>query len=89
MGRHCYLQWYLLIDEMFRSEVVVQRHNKSSGDVLSGIAPSWQIVGYLIGGSMVAMVVFFALASYARIEMVSGSSRRPLAYRSFFLFEAG
>lgn len=58
---------------MFRREVLTCRSDRLSGNVSIAVPLSWQAIGYLIGGSVIAGISFLAFANYARIETVSGT----------------
>lgn len=58
---------------MFRHELISASRNRLSGDVAIAVPVSWQSVGYLIFGGIVASVLFLSLASYSRIETVAGA----------------
>ena len=58
---------------MFRSEVLAHRVEKLQGNVAIAIPPSWQSVGYVVFGGVAAAGAFLSLASYARVETVTGS----------------
>lgn len=57
---------------MYRSEVTRQHQNRLSGDVAIAVPVPWQSVGYLIFGSVLMGVLFLSLASYSRVETVTG-----------------
>lgn len=58
---------------LFRQEVIAQRADRLSGDVTIAVPVPWQIIGYLIIGGLAIALVFLSLASYARVETVTGS----------------
>jgi membrane fusion protein len=58
---------------MFRSEALNASSGRFTGDVLIAVPTSWQVIGYLLGGSVIVAAIFLSLASYARIETVSGT----------------
>ena len=58
---------------MFRHELISASRNRLSGDVAIAVPVSWQSVGYLIFGGIIAGVLFLSLASYSRVETVTGS----------------
>ncbi|HEX6374422.1 MAG TPA: HlyD family efflux transporter periplasmic adaptor subunit [Allosphingosinicella sp.] len=58
---------------LFRKEVLEQRANRLHGDVHVAVPLSWQVVGYLLLAALVAAFIFLALASYARVEIASGT----------------
>lgn len=64
---------YTGISIMFRSEVLAHRVEKLQGNVAIAIPPSWQSVGYVVFGGVAAAGAFLSLASYARVETVTGS----------------
>ncbi|MEO1220140.1 MAG: HlyD family efflux transporter periplasmic adaptor subunit [Pseudomonadota bacterium] len=57
---------------LFRSEVLNQRKDRLSGDVSIAVPMPWQIIGYLIFGSVIVALIFLSLASYSRVETVTG-----------------
>lgn len=58
---------------MFRSEVLESRVDRLPGDVAIAIPVSWQSISYLIFGGLTATIGFLSLASYSRVETVTGS----------------
>lgn len=58
---------------MFRSEALARHRNRLSGDVAIAVPVAWQSIGFLIFGGVVAGVLFLSLASYSRVETVSGA----------------
>jgi len=58
--------------QLFRSEVLTQKKDRLSGEVSIAVPMPWQIIGYLIFGSVVVALIFLSLASYSRVETVSG-----------------
>ena len=57
---------------MFRPEAISRHHNRLSGDVAIAVPLAWQSIGYLIFGGVAAAGLFLALASYSRVETVTG-----------------
>lgn len=57
---------------MFRSEVLSRHIDRLSGEVAIVVPVAWQGIGYLIFGGLAAVLTFFSLASYSRVETVSG-----------------
>lgn len=57
---------------MFRNEVLSHRFDRLSGDVLITIPVSWQSIGYLVFGGIAAALIFLSVASYSRVETVTG-----------------
>jgi len=43
-----------------------------SGDVAIAVPVAWQSVGFLIFGGVALSVLFLSLASYSRVETVTG-----------------
>lgn len=58
---------------LFRNEVLQRRRDRLHGDVILAVPISWQIIGYLLLGMLVAALAFLTSASYARVENVEGS----------------
>ncbi len=59
--------------QLFRAEVFQQKKDRLSGSVSIAVPLAWQAIGYLIFGSLVIAITFLSLASYARVETVTGS----------------
>ena len=57
---------------MFRPEVITHRSDRLSGDVAIAVPVPWQSVGYLIFGGVALGLLFLSLASYSRVETVTG-----------------
>ena len=57
---------------LFRREAVEGNSNRLHGEVSLAVPMSWQTVGFLLFGTLVASAAFLLLASYSRIEKVSG-----------------
>ena len=57
---------------LFRSEVLNQKKDRLSGEVSIAVPMPWQIIGYLIFGSVAIALIFLSLASYSRVETVTG-----------------
>ena len=58
---------------MFRVEVISGHPNRLSGDIAIAVPVAWQSVGFLIFGGVAAGVLFLSLASYSRVETVTGT----------------
>jgi membrane fusion protein len=58
---------------LFRSEAILYRGNRLSGDVAIAVPVPWQSVGFLIFGGVALGVLFLSLASYSRVEAVTGT----------------
>lgn len=58
---------------LFRSEVLTQKKDRLSGEVSIAIPLPWQLIGYLIFGALLVAIVFLSLATYARVETVTGT----------------
>ncbi|TXI84900.1 MAG: secretion protein HlyD, partial [Cupriavidus sp.] len=58
---------------LFRQEVAQARAERLAGDVAIATPMSWQIISYLLFGSLLAGVIFIATAEYARVESASGA----------------
>jgi membrane fusion protein len=57
----------------FRSEIVDHKSGSLLGNVVIWVPLSRHVIGYLIAGGVAGGAVFLSLASYARIEVVSGT----------------
>lgn len=57
---------------LFRSEVFEHRKEKLHGNVHMALPISWQIIGALLFAMIVVAMIFLSLASYSRIETVTG-----------------
>lgn len=57
---------------LFRQEAIAQRADRLSGDVAIAVPIGWQFIGYLIFGGLAIAIIFLSLASYARVETVTG-----------------
>ena len=57
---------------MFRSEAMSGHRDRLSGDVAIAVPITWQSVSYLIFGGVALGVLFLSLASYSRVEAVTG-----------------
>jgi membrane fusion protein len=58
---------------LFRSEAILYRGNRLSGDVAIAVPVPWQSIGFLIFGGVALGVLFLSLASYSRVETVTGT----------------
>ena len=58
--------------QLFRAEAIAKRSDRLSGDVAIAVPVPWQAIGYLIFGGLAAALIFLSLASYSRIETVTG-----------------
>ncbi len=58
---------------LFRSEMLSRKPDQLFGDVNIAVPVAWQTIGYLLFGSVAAGAVFLSLASYSRVETVSGT----------------
>jgi membrane fusion protein len=61
------------MSQLFRSEVLQQRKDRLSGEVAIAVPVQWQLIGYLIFGSLIVAIIFLSLASYSRVETVTGN----------------
>lgn len=57
---------------LFRQEVIRRRADRLAGDVAIAVPVSWQVIGYLLFAGVAAAVLFLSLASYSRVEIVTG-----------------
>lgn len=58
---------------MFRAEAVNHNSDRLSGDVVIAVPLSWQWIGFVLFGGIIAGVIFLSLARYARVETASGT----------------
>jgi len=58
---------------LFRREALHHRADRLHGNVTIATPVAWQIIGFLLLAALIATVTFLSLASYARIQTVSGS----------------
>lgn len=61
------------MSSLFRSEVLTQKKDRLSGEVSIAVPMPWQLIGYLIFGGVLVAIIFLSLASYSRVETVTGS----------------
>jgi membrane fusion protein len=57
---------------MFRREAISEHCSRLSGDVAIAVPVPWQSVGYLIFGGVALGVLFLSVASYSRVETITG-----------------
>lgn len=57
---------------MFRAEAITKHSNRLSGDVAIVVPVAWQSIGFLIFGGLAIAFIFPSLATYSRVETVSG-----------------
>ena len=57
---------------MFRPEALMTHKDPLSGEVAIAVPVPWQSVGYLIFGGVALGLLFLSLASYSRVETVTG-----------------
>lgn len=60
------------MNKLFRVDVFAKRRESLSGNVMVSVPIAWQIIGYFIFGSVAAGALFLSLASYSRVETVTG-----------------
>lgn len=58
---------------LFRAEALRFRSDRLHGDVSLALPLSWQVIGYLLLGALIAAAAFLFLTSYTRAETVSGA----------------
>ncbi|MEP1421324.1 MAG: HlyD family efflux transporter periplasmic adaptor subunit [Erythrobacter sp.] len=58
---------------LFRTEVLNQKKDRLSGEVSIAVPMPWQVIGYLIFGAVIVALIFLSLASYSRVETVTGT----------------
>ncbi|HEX8450343.1 MAG TPA: HlyD family efflux transporter periplasmic adaptor subunit [Allosphingosinicella sp.] len=58
---------------LFRAEALRFQSDRLHGEVSLALPLSWQIIGYLLLGALLAAAAFLFLTSYSRAEMVSGA----------------
>lgn len=61
------------MSQLFRSEVFQQKKDRLSGSVSIAVPLSWQAIGYLIFGGLIVAITFLSLATYSRVETVTGA----------------
>lgn len=61
------------MSQLFRAEVFQQKKDRLSGNVSIAVPLSWQAIGFLIFGSLVVAIIFLSLATYTRVETVTGA----------------
>ncbi|WP_234035651.1 HlyD family efflux transporter periplasmic adaptor subunit [Erythrobacter insulae] len=59
--------------QLFRSEVLNQKKDRLSGEVAIAIPMPWQVIGYLLFATLLIAGVFLSLATYSRVETVTGT----------------
>lgn len=74
---------------LFRSQAVQRHRNRLSGDVAVAVPISWQNIGFLIFGGVVAGALFLSLAGYSRVEIVSGTITPDAGLSSILPTRAG
>ena len=57
---------------LFRSEMFARKPDRLFGDVNIAVPVTWQSIGYLLFGGVALGVSFLSLASYSRVETVTG-----------------
>ncbi len=62
-----------LMAALFRTEVLNQKKDRLSGEVSIAVPMPWQAIGYLLFGSVVVALIFLSLATYSRVETVTGT----------------
>ena len=58
---------------LFRKEALQHRADRLHGDVSLAVPVAWQMIGYLLIVALVAALLFFATATYSRVETVGGA----------------
>ena len=58
---------------LFRPEVLAHRADRLHGDVSLALPISWQVIGLGLLAALAAAITFLSLASYSRVESVSGT----------------
>ncbi|NJS13980.1 MAG: HlyD family efflux transporter periplasmic adaptor subunit [Sphingopyxis sp.] len=61
------------LGDLFRKEAVAIHYNRLSGDVAIVVSVAWQSIGFLIFGGVATGILFLSLASYSRVETVTGT----------------
>lgn len=59
--------------QLFRAEVFQQKKDRLSGSVSIAVPLAWQVIGLLIFGSLAVAITFLSLATYSRVETVTGA----------------
>jgi membrane fusion protein len=57
---------------LFRNEVISSHTDRLTGNIAVAVPVPWQVIGYLIFGSVIAGICFLLFANYARVETVAG-----------------
>jgi len=60
-------------DSLFRREALQYRADRLHGSVTIATPVAWQVIGFLLLAALIATVTFLSLASYARVQTVSGA----------------
>lgn len=58
---------------LFRKEVIESRRDRLHGDVAIALPMRWQLIGYLLLVLLISAILFLSLATYSRVEIVSGA----------------
>lgn len=58
---------------LFRAEVLRQRTDRLHGNVNIATPVAWQIIGFCLFIALITTILFLNMASYARVETVSGA----------------
>lgn len=58
---------------LFRREVLQHRADRLHGNVTIATPVAWQVIGFLLLAALIATVTFLSLASYVRVQTVSGA----------------
>lgn len=61
------------VQPLFRREAISYRADRLQGSVRIATPLAWQLVGFLLLVALVAVISFLCLATYARVENVTGS----------------
>lgn len=60
------------MSSLFRSEAINHHVDRLSGDVIISVPVKWQSIGFVIFGGVAVTFAFLSLASYSRVETVTG-----------------
>lgn len=61
-----------LVGGLYRPELLARRAERLSGDVVISLPVSWQVMGYLLAGTVISCIAFLFLATYSRVEITPG-----------------
>ncbi len=74
---------------LFRPEVIAHRADRLHGDVNLALPTSWQVIGLGLLAALIAAITFLSLASYARVQTVTGTITTNLGIAAIIPTHAG